>query len=180
MTDPLRQADPVALAQTLPPGSGLIYRHFGDPHRERLANLARAVTDRRGLMFLIAADPDLARICGADGVHWPERDLHLAARARARGDHRPFTAAAHSPMALRRANAAGVDAALVSTVFPSASPSAGRPIGPISLSRWIAETDLPVYALGGVNARTIKRLVGLGVSGVAVIGAIKSAGQTRT
>lgn len=54
-------------------------------------------------------------------------------------------------MAVRRATEIGMDAALVSTVFPSNSPSASRPMGPARF-RLLAQTaPLPVYALGGVN-----------------------------
>ena len=180
LTDPLRQPDPVALANALPPGSGLIYRHFGAANRARLAELAARTARRRGVVFLVSHDEGLARRCGADGIHWPERDLPLAARARAHGDIRLFTASAHSPMALKRAARAGIDAALVSTVFPSASPSAGRPMGALALAAWARQTELAVHALGGINARTIGRLEGLGISGVAVVGAIRNAAPTQT
>ncbi|WP_291843717.1 thiamine phosphate synthase [Maricaulis sp.] len=180
LTDPDRQPDPVALAELLPPGSGLVFRHFGAPDRADQAMQARETTSRRGVCFLVSADPELARRCGADGIHWPEHDLPSAARARARGDTRLFTASAHSPRALRCAASAGIDAALVSTVFPSASPSSGRAMGPFAVAAWARQSQVPVYALGGINPHTISRLNGLGISGVAVVGAIRSAGPTRT
>ncbi|MAC38493.1 MAG: thiamine monophosphate synthase [Oceanicaulis sp.] len=180
LTDPARTPDPEAFAAAVPGGSAVIYRHFGVPDRLEVAKRLAAICRERDNWLLVSGDPDLARRAGADGVHWPERQIAEAAACRARGDAGIYTAAAHSWRALARASAAGVDAALLSAVFPSQSPSAGRPLGCWSASAMARATDLPVYALGGVNERTAKRLTGLGFSGIACVGAIRSAGPTRT
>jgi len=45
-----------------------------------------------------------------------------------------------------------MDAALMSTVFASQSPSAGTPTGRISFKKLCETAPLPVYGLGGVTA----------------------------
>lgn len=180
LTDPVRTPDPEAVAAAVPRGSAVIYRHFGAPDRLEMAVRLAAICHARGNWLLVSGDPDLARRAGADGVHWPERQIAEAATCRARGNTGFFTAAVHSWRALARARHAGVDAALLSAVFPSKSPSAGRPLGPRAASAMVRAMDLPVYALGGINQRTAKRLTGLGFSGIACVGAIRSAGPTRT
>lgn len=180
LTDPARTPDPLAVANSLLPGSALVYRHFGAPDREQVARDLGALCRRRQVLFLVSADPDLARKSGADGIHWPERCLPQAGAARARGDRRLYTAAAHGLRAARKARAAGVDAVLFSPVFPSASPSAGPARGHHAAAALARQAGLPVYALGGVNARTASRLAGLGLAGIACVGAIRSAGPTRT
>lgn len=172
LTDPQRTPDPLALARRLPAGSGLIYRHFGAADRERVAQALADICRARGLVFLIGNDADLAARSGADGVHWPERSLAEAAARRARGDVSLFTSAAHSGRALHRAAQAGIDACLLSPVFPSASPSAGRPLGLFPAARLAQGAALPVFALGGLNPRTAKRLEKLGFSGIACVGAL--------
>lgn len=172
LTDPERTPDPLALAARLPQGAGLVYRAFGAPDAGAVARGLAAIARRRRLVLLIGADEALAAACGAHGVHLPERSLARAPRLRARWPHALITGAAHGGMALQRARAFGLDAALVSTVFPSRSPSAGAPLGPLRLARGVREADrLPVYALGGVNGRTLPHLIGTGVAGVAVVGA---------
>ncbi|MDB5475670.1 MAG: thiE, partial [Phenylobacterium sp.] len=112
-----------------------------------------------------------ARI-GADGVHLPER---LAGRARR--IRRPgwiVTCAAHSLAAARRAKAAGADAAVVSAVFASDSPSAGPPIGPVRLALLVRQAGLPVYGLGGINNKTARRLIGAGLVGLAAVGGLRT------
>lgn len=82
-----------------------------------------------------------------------------------------MTAAAHGEAAIRRARMAGCGAVIVSTVFASNSASAGRPMGPIRFAALVRRAGLPVYALGGVNAKTVRRLLGSGAAGVAAVGA---------
>jgi thiamine-phosphate pyrophosphorylase len=171
MTDPDRTPDIIGLAKRLPAGSGLIYRHFGAQDRHETAACLVDIAAERGILILIGNDPELARITGADGVHWSERSIGQLHHRRARGDLRVFTAAAHSPAALRRAAAAGADAVFYSPVFASLSPSAGRPKGHLAASALARSTQTQIIALGGVNNRSAKRLKGLGFFGIASVGA---------
>ncbi|MFT6662211.1 MAG: thiamine-phosphate pyrophosphorylase [Maricaulis maris] len=180
LTDPQRQPDPVKLVEMLPLGSAIIYRHFGHPDRLAIARATVAVASELGIPVLVSSDLGLAYSSAAAGVHWPERMLPAAARARARGCRLLFSASAHAPMTLFRAKQAGLDAVLVSTVFASASPSAGTAMGPQALAAWARRTPVPVYALGGINQKTANRLTGLGISGLAAVGAIRNAVPTRT
>ena len=173
LTDPHRTPDPVAFAARLPRSCGLIYRHYGAKNRFDIARHLARVARARDLVFLVSADAGLARACTADGQHFPESRLPEAARARQRGDTGLFTAACHSRQALVRAAEAGLDAALLSPILPSASPSAVRPLGLMRARSWVFEAGLPVYALGGINADTVRRLKGCGFSGIAAIGGIK-------
>jgi thiamine-phosphate pyrophosphorylase len=167
LTDPSRTPDPLALARRLPRGSGLIYRAFGAADAPRIAQALLAIAAHRGLILLIGAgDPALP----AAGVHLPERMAGRARRFRRRG--RLVTAAAHGVATIRRARLAGCDAVLVSAVFESRSPSAGRPMGPIRFAALVRDAGLPVYALGGVSARTARRLLGSGAAGLAVVEAL--------
>lgn len=156
LSDPHRTPDLISLARRLPRGWGLIYRHFGAPDRAAVA-AALAVAARGRLTLLIGGDPRLAKAIGADGVHWPERRLREARRWR--GAFKMMTGAAHSRSALRRCARSGLDAALLSTVFPSTSATASAPMGPIRL-RNLARKGPPIaiYGLGGVHAGTAARI----------------------
>jgi len=153
LTDPERTPDPVSIAADLPAGSGVVYRHFGTPDRGDVAAALAETCARRRLALLIAADPGLASSIGADGVHWPEKALNQASKWR--GRFRLQTASAHSRAALCRAAKVGMDAAILSTVFPSDSASAEAPLGPIRFRRVSQAATIPVYALGGVHAGNV-------------------------
>lgn len=171
-TDPARTPDIEAVARRLPKGSAIVYRAFGAADAETRARGLLKIAEGRGLVLLIGADADLATRVGAHGVHLPER---LAARARSlkrRGWI--VTSAAHSALAARRGLAAGADAVVVSAIFPSNSPSAGRPIGPLRLARLVRTVGGPVYALGGISDKTARRLLPAGLVGLAAVEALRT------
>jgi thiamine-phosphate pyrophosphorylase len=168
-TDPQRTPNPAAIATRLPRGAGVVFRAFGAPDAVETGQALARVCRRRGLTLLVGADPRLARRLGADGLHLPER---LAAKARRFRGRFLVTAAAHSLPAALRAKRAGVDAVVVSPVFPSRSPSAGRPTGPRALARLARDVKTPVYALGGVNADNARKLAATGVVGLAAVEAL--------
>ncbi len=170
VTDPDRTPDPGAVVERLPEGWGVIYRAFGRVDAVEIGLRLRKITRTRGLPLLVGADADLARACEADGLHLPERLI-----GEARGDPGWIvTAAAHSADAVARAAEAGCDAALVSPVFPSRSPSAADPLGVKAFTALVAASALPVYALGGVNTKTAPELVGSGAAGFAMVEAVRT------
>lgn len=172
LTDPERTPEPWVQAGRLPPRAGVIFRAFGRPDAlavgERLADLCR----ENSLFFLVGADADLAAALAADGVHLPERAVHEAPALRARRPAWLITGAAHSAQALDRAAEVGLDAALLSPVFASLSPSAERPLGAALFTEMARTARLPVYALGGVTARTAPDLLSSEACGLAAVGAV--------
>jgi thiamine-phosphate pyrophosphorylase len=170
LTDPARTPDPVATASRLSSWHGLVYRHYGQPGHEQVAADLAIVCRRRHVTLLIANDPMLAMQVGADGVHWP-----FAAKAKAcrwRNRFALMTVSAHTPEQLRLLQNAGFDAALLSTVFPSASPSARKPLGAMKFRTLSRASTLPVYALGGVHAGTAAYVAP--VAGIAAIEGIEA------
>ncbi len=171
LTDPLRLSDPRALLPRLPAGSAVILRH-GDPQtRGALAAQLAPLCRRHRLHLLIAGDPGLALRVGAAGVHWPERQLP---RGRWRRPRKAMlvTAAAHGRAAIQAARHAGVDAVLVSPVLPTQSHPGAPVLGIWRFAALVARAALPVYALGGINRHTARRLAGSGAVGIAAIGGL--------
>jgi len=167
LTDPVRTPDPVGVVRRLPRGTAVIYRHFGVQERRDVARALVRLCRLRGLHSLIAADLELAQDVGADGVHWPEDRLPVA-----RDGFALVTASAHSHDAVLRAAALGVDACLLSPVFPTRSASVHPPLGLFRASQIARATRVPVIALGGVNVSTATRLSGRGFAGLAAIDAL--------
>lgn len=168
-TDPVRTPDPVGAAAALPTGAAVVYRAFGASGAAETARALRQVARARGLVLLIGADAALAAACGADGVHLPERLSRQAGPLRRRHPGWLVTTAAHGLTAARRGLAQGAQAVVVSSVFPSNSPSAGAPIGPLRLAALARAAGGPVYGLGGINTKNARRLLASGVVGLAAV-----------
>ncbi len=134
-----------------------------------MATALRQVCFARNVQFLIAQDEELAMQIGADGLHLPEKYLSHGPKLRARYPDWLLSGAVHSKQALQ--NTSGLDAVILSPIFPSTSPSAGKPIGIKNLTKIIHSAPLPVFALGGINLQTVARLQNSGTAGIAGVSA---------
>ena len=85
---------------------------------------------------------------------------------------RLVTAAAHDGAAVRRAVRAGVDAVLLSPVFATASHPGAPTLGAGRFAALARTAAVPVYALGGIDPGSVRRLGGTGAAGIAAIGAL--------
>jgi thiamine-phosphate pyrophosphorylase len=167
-TDPQRTPDPVRAATRMPSGSAIVYRHFGAGDRIPTARRLARACGANGLILLIAADPELARRVGADGVHWPEQRLP----EQRTGDAHLVTASAHSLAGVARAAAFGADACVLAPVFPTRSSSGRTALGLFRASQIARAARIPVIALGGVSAHTARRLAGRGFAGFGAVDAL--------
>ena len=178
-TDPQRTPEPERTVERLPRGAAVVYRAFGARNAVCLGQKLARIAQRRGVLLFVGADARLARALGAAGVHLPERLAKRRGAVLALRRRFVVTAAAHSLPAALRARRAGVDAIVVSPVFASRSPSAGRAMGARAFARLIREAGAPAYALGGVNPTTVRRLNGAGAIGFAAIDGLTSAPQSE-
>lgn len=165
--DSTRLPNPEAAIAALPRGGAVILRDYDDPARNIRAAILLRLCRHRGLRFLLAGDGAMAATLGADGLHLPERLLHLAPRWRQA--NRLITGAAHSWPALIRAARFGLDAVLLSPVFATRSHPRGRALGPVRFAALATRCPLPVYALGGIDAGNACRLINSGAVGIAGI-----------
>jgi thiamine-phosphate pyrophosphorylase len=169
MTDDTRDVDWVQAVSSLPRGSAVIVRRRDARLRAELARRLRPVCRAGGVALLVADDAALAQRIGADGVHLPERHVARVPGLRSRNRGWLVTCAAHNAAAVQRARAAGADAVFVSPVFATASHPERAALGTV---RFAALTLGPigVYALGGVETKTIRRLVAHRIVGIGLIG----------
>jgi thiamine-phosphate pyrophosphorylase len=167
LSDPIRTPDLSPILAVLPRGAAVVYRSFGAPDRQDAARRLRRLTREHGLRLLIGADWRLAARVGADGVHLPQRLMRLAPALRRRRPGWLITAAAHDAPAVVAGRRLDLDALLISPVFPSRSPSAGRALGPVRFAALATQAGVRVVALGGVNDRTARRLRSTGAAGLA-------------
>ena len=173
-TDPERTPRPWETAAGLPTGAGVVFRAFGRADALEIGRRLRAATAGRGVRLLVGRDADLASRLDADGVHLPERAMSEAAAVRRRRPDWLLTAAWHGgPL---DAGAAGLDALVLSPVFPAGGASARAPALGRDAFRTRAEAaPCPVYALGGIDAARAADLRNSGACGIAGVDAVQAA-----
>ncbi len=168
-SDPVRLADPRAVAARLPAGAAVVARGLAPGVLRGLAALAR----RRRLVLLVAGDGRLALRHGA-GLHVPDRRVvagllpFLLAR---RGRQAPLllTAAAHGRAGLARARRLGAGLVVLSPVFPTLSHPGAPALGPWRWAALARRAGRPVAALGGITGVSAARLP-RGVAALCAIG----------
>ena len=142
-----------AALRRLPRGSGFIYRHYHLADAERIARwfeLRRIARSRDHLVIL--ADSALTALeWGADGLYGAPRALYPASNLLT-------LAAAHDLAEIGLANRASADAVLLAPVFPTRSHPDARTLGAVRFRLLAAQARMPVIALGGMTARTARRL----------------------
>jgi thiamine-phosphate pyrophosphorylase len=57
-------------------------------------------------------------------------------------------------------------------VFPTASHPGAPHLGAVRFAALARSTEMPVYALGGIDAENVMRLRQAGIAGIAAIGAV--------
>jgi thiamine-phosphate pyrophosphorylase len=137
----------------LPPHSGMIFRHYHLPPREREAHfrkLARQLR-RRGHLAVLSGSARCARRWGADGAYGSPTQLGP-------GPALLRLVTAHDLRELAQANRMRADAVLLSPVFSTRSHVGGATLGPVRF-RFIAARSLaPVIALGGMSTSRARAL----------------------
>lgn len=125
--------------------------------------------------FFINDNVDIAIRCHAEGIHVGQEDM-AAAQVRQRvGDEMMIGVSVHSVEEALEAVRHGADCLGVGAAF-STHTKADVDVLPEGMMKAICDAvDIPVVAIGGVNAATMPRLSELNVDGAAVVSAIFAA-----
>ena len=130
--------------------------------------VARAV----GVGVFVNDRADVARAAGASGVHVGSRGLPVAAARAVLGSAQQVGVSVHSVDEAIAGARAGADYLIFGHVFatPSHPGEPGR--GVAALRAAVDAVDVPVLAIGGIDAARVAEMLATGCAGVAVIGAI--------
>lgn len=139
----------------------------------------RRWTRRAGVLFIVNDRPDIARLAEADGVHLGQDDLPLREARRIAGPDLLIGVSTHNLEQVRRAVLDGASYLGVGPTFPSGTKEFGELAGLEFVRRATAETSLPLFVIGGINARTLPAAVAAGARRIAVSQAVCAADDPR-
>lgn len=108
----------------------------------------------------------------ADGVHLGQDDMNPAEARKLLGTDKIIGVTAKTVEQAKKAQADGADYLGSGAVFGSTTKLNAKPMTKELLREITAAVDIPVVAIGGINADNASTLKGTGIAGIAVVGAI--------
>lgn len=140
----------------------------------------RQWTRDAGGLFIMNDRPDLAVLTDADGVHVGQEELTVKDARRIVGTDKLVGVSTHTIEQARQAVIDGADYIGVGPVFPSTTKSFDGFAGLEFVRQVAAEIQLPWYAIGGINAQNLARVIEAGATRVAVSSAVCSTEHPKT
>lgn len=135
----------------------------------------RELTRRYDVPLIINDRLDIALAVDADGLHIGQSDLPAAVARRLLGNGKLLGVSAQTVAQAEQAVADGADYLGIGAIFPTDTKKESEAMGVNELRRIRAAIDIPLVAIGGLNAQTLPLLQGTQIDGVAVVSAIVSA-----
>ena len=133
----------------------------------------KALCSQAGVVFIVNDRVDVALASESDGVHLGQDDFPIALARRYLGGDRIIGGSAATMEEARSCLEAGADYIGFGPVYPTTSKDDAGPVsGSDVLSRVVQETQIPIIAIGGVNASNTAAVLRSGAHGIAVISAV--------
>lgn len=130
----------------------------------------------RAAAVIVGDRADVALSAGADGVQLGFRSPPVRkVRSWFNGW---IGVSCHSEQELEKAERGRANYAVLSPLF--GVPQKGGPLGTAFFAQLAAKTELPVVALGGIDATNVERARATGASGIAVIRALRDSEEPET
>lgn len=159
----------IRLRLALENGLKLVQLREKEFSREALRSLGQRmlpILKEFGAQLIVNSDIELAQEIGADGVQLTRTQLNALTQ---RPNFAWCGASCHSAEELRLAEALGCDFALLSPVLPTRSHPGALTLGWNNFSASVANTTIPVYALGGLTRHDMEKAWQQGAHGVALL-----------
>ena len=174
-----RDEDPEALLRSALGGGVDILqireKEMGRAEIERSAGTFRRVCDTFSTLFIVNDDPDLARVCDADGVHVGQDDTSAEQAREILGPDAIIGLSTHSEEQIAAATERPVDYISVGPIWETPT-KAGRPAVGLELIEHAAEHSAhPFFAIGGIDAGNAEQAVRAGARRMCVVRAVRDA-----
>jgi thiamine-phosphate pyrophosphorylase len=159
------------------------YRDKNIPDREllRRAREVRILTAQARIPLILNDRADLSRLARSEGVHLGQEDLAVRDARRIVGPSALVGVSTHDREQLEASILAGASYLGVGPVFPSPTKEFSEPeLAGLNYLQVAAETtNLPWFAIGGINENNLDRVLDAGATRIAVSSAVVAADSPR-
>ena len=146
-----------------------------DRIRFREAKSLRTLCHDNGALLIINDRIDLAMAVDADGVHLGQDDLPVDVARSLIGDDKLIGLSTHNLDQVRNASGKSCDYIGLGPVHRTDVKPSRDAVGPVLVAEALSLTQLPVFAIGGIDCDNIGLLTEIGCRRIAVINAIMGA-----
>jgi thiamine-phosphate pyrophosphorylase len=165
-----------AVEEALEAGVRMVQLREKDLGSEELLPLAlelRELTDRYGAFLFINGRVDIALAIEADGVHLGQKAFTPSTALTLLEQGAIIGVSCHSLEEALAAEDGGANFITLGPVYPTPSKARyGGPVGTRPLKEASKALNIPIYAIGGIDAERIGEVTAAGAYGAAVISAI--------
>ena len=134
----------------------------------------REAADRRGALFIVNDDPELALACGADGVHVGQDDMPVGEVRRIAGPELLIGLSTHTAEQFDRGLTGEADYLSVGPIHETPTKPGRRATG-YGLLTHATGAPKPWFAIGGIDSGNIADVIEAGAERVVVVRAIRDA-----
>ncbi len=157
----------------MPKNSAIIFREYdlAVDEREKMAREILVLCRGLGHKMLVGKNLELARKIKADGVHFSDKDGLLWQNFQRKNLPQKFifSLACHNFLSVVKSQKTKADLIFVSPVFKTKSHPNLEPLGLMKFGKIVAASQIPIFALGGVNEKNFLNLKKLGAVGFGAI-----------
>jgi thiamine-phosphate pyrophosphorylase len=132
------------------------------------ARKMRCWTRECGALLIVNERPDIARLVEADGVHLGQDDMSVKDARRIMGPKGLIGVSAHDLAQVRQAALDGASYIGVGPTFPSGTKAFPALAGLELVRQAAAETTLPAFVIGGIQAKNLAAALDAGARRIAV------------
>lgn len=143
-----------------------------DSEKKQLAITLRELCHRYHALFIVNDSAELARDCGADGVHLGQKDGDIAHARQILGNKAIIGVSTRTIDMATAAERQGADYIGVGSIYPTATKIDAVHIGLAGLAAIRAAVQLPIVAIGGITTTTLAAVIAAGANATAVVSAV--------
>ena len=144
----------------------------------RVGKELRKITKEYDALFFVDDRLDVALAVDADGVQLGPEDMPISI-ARELAPNLIIGASVYNLEEALKAEKDGADYLGAGSVFPTKTKKDARVLGLEGLKRIVESVKIPVVAIGGINHENVRKVLEIGVDGIAVISAIVGAEDVK-
>ena len=144
----------------------------------RVGKELRKITKEYDALFFVDDRLDVALAVDADGVQLGPEDMPVSI-ARELAPNLIIGASVYNLEEALKAEKDGADYLGAGSVFPTKTKKDARVLGLEGLKRIVESVKIPVVAIGGINHENVRKVLEIGVDGIAVISAIVGAEDVK-